>query len=109
MLNSCRARRKAIFSTYFLTIQKSFNNIIVVASRHNAALEMSQVYTKVTEDRLSLVGTSYGRLQLDGRLTKYGDFRDALGRDGYAVIKGAVPNHRALAYSNAFYTYLEGL
>ena len=49
------------------------------------------------------------RLPLDGRPTNYGDFRDALNRDGFAVIKGAVPKERALGYSNDFYSYLEGL
>jgi len=98
---------KGSFFSSLSDYSKSFTKIIVVASRHIAALDMSQGYTKVTDDRLSLVETSYGRLQLDGRPTNYGDFRDALGRDGYAVIKGAVPNHRALAYSDMFYTYLE--
>ncbi|CEL04048.1 hypothetical protein ASPCAL05181 [Aspergillus calidoustus] len=36
------------------------------------------------------------------------DFRDALNRDGYAVVKGAIPLERAKKYANEFYTYLEG-
>ncbi|OJJ07528.1 hypothetical protein ASPVEDRAFT_88776 [Aspergillus versicolor CBS 583.65] len=49
-----------------------------------------------------------GRMALDGSPTNYGDFRDALNRDGYAVIKGAIPRDRAATYADEFYTYLEG-
>ncbi|KAF7596866.1 hypothetical protein BBP40_011911 [Aspergillus hancockii] len=49
-----------------------------------------------------------GRMTLDGKPTNYGDFRDDLNRDGYAVIKGAIPLDRAKKYSDAFYSYLEG-
>jgi hypothetical protein len=48
-------------------------------------------------------------MALDGKPSNYGDFRDALNRDGYAVIKGAVPRERADSYSSAFYGYIEGL
>ncbi|KAI1343289.1 hypothetical protein F5Y15DRAFT_405803 [Xylariaceae sp. FL0016] len=37
----------------------------------------------------------------------YGDFRDDLARDGYAVVKGAIPRDRADAYAEDMYTYLE--
>jgi hypothetical protein len=50
-----------------------------------------------------------GRMALDGLPTNYGDFRDALNRDGYAVIKGAIPLDRATKYADEFYSYLEGL
>ena len=46
---------------------------------------------------------------LDGRITNYGDFRDDLNRDGYAVIKGAIPRDRADAYADKFLSYIEGL
>ena len=50
----------------------------------------------------------------DSRLSKsngivFGDFRDELIRDGYAVVKGAVPRDRADAYGKAFYDFLESL
>ncbi|KAL4812252.1 hypothetical protein BDW67DRAFT_178878 [Aspergillus spinulosporus] len=48
-----------------------------------------------------------GRMALDGSPTNYGDFRDALNRDGYAVIKGAIPLGRATKYADEFYSYLE--
>ncbi|KAJ5661467.1 uncharacterized protein N7477_009083 [Penicillium maclennaniae] len=40
---------------------------------------------------------------------KYGDFRDDLLRDGYAVVKGAVPRERALKYADEIYQWLEDL
>jgi hypothetical protein len=39
----------------------------------------------------------------------YGDFRDDLVRDGYAVIKGAIPLVRAEDYGRDFYDFLESL
>ncbi|KAI1334558.1 hypothetical protein F5Y15DRAFT_401343 [Xylariaceae sp. FL0016] len=48
-----------------------------------------------------------GPLAIDGPLTNFGDWRDDLVRDGYAVIKGAIPRERAELYSNEFYKYLE--
>lgn len=39
----------------------------------------------------------------------YGDFRDDLVRDGYAVVKGVIPRERALAYGDEFFDYLENL
>ncbi|KAK8070560.1 hypothetical protein PG997_010763 [Apiospora hydei] len=37
----------------------------------------------------------------------FNDFRDDILRDGYAVIKGAVPRARADAYAESMWTYLE--
>ncbi|KAM0789599.1 hypothetical protein ACM66B_000407 [Microbotryomycetes sp. NB124-2] len=39
--------------------------------------------------------------------TKYDDFRDDLVKDGYAIIKGAVPEHRVAEHVNNFHSYLE--
>ncbi|KAF4556638.1 Hypothetical protein D9617_1g085160 [Elsinoe fawcettii] len=44
---------------------------------------------------------------LDERRT-YGDFRDDLVRDGFAVVKGVVPQERALAYAEDIKEWLEG-
>jgi hypothetical protein len=49
------------------------------------------------------------RMSLDGKPTNFGDFRDDLNRDGYAVIKGAIPRDRADAYADKFLSYIEGL
>ncbi|KAI7355425.1 hypothetical protein KC354_g10790 [Hortaea werneckii] len=47
-------------------------------------------------------------LKLDGNDPTYGDWRDDLVRDGYAVIKSAVPRERADSYADAMYSWLEG-
>ncbi|KAH7046740.1 hypothetical protein B0J12DRAFT_756772 [Macrophomina phaseolina] len=39
--------------------------------------------------------------------TSYGDWRDDLIRDGYAVVKGAIPRDRAEQYGDEMMTYLE--
>jgi hypothetical protein len=70
---------------------------------------MSTSITSEVTTSISLTAPSSGAMKLDGKATNYGDFRDDLNRDGYAVIKGAVPRERAEAYSNAFYSYIEGL
>jgi len=44
-----------------------------------------------------------------GKDHKYGDFRDDLIRDGYAVIKCAVPRAKADQYAENMYTFLENL
>lgn len=62
---------------------------------------------KTTLDRPSLGGTN--AMRLDGLDPKWGDFRDDLAQDGYAVVKGAVPRERALKYADDMYSYLEGL
>jgi hypothetical protein len=49
------------------------------------------------------------RIVIDGNDRRYGDWRDDLVRDGYAVIKGAIPRERALSYANRMYGLLESL
>jgi hypothetical protein len=49
------------------------------------------------------------RMKVDGTDRRYGDWRDDLIRDGYAVIKGAIPKERALSYANRFYGLVESL
>ncbi|KAL3445281.1 hypothetical protein BJX65DRAFT_309995 [Aspergillus insuetus] len=51
--------------------------------------------------------TISGRLFSKGVDVEYGDFRDSLLRNGYAVVKGAVPSHKALAYSDEIFQWLE--
>ncbi|CBF78811.1 uncharacterized protein ANIA_07227 [Aspergillus nidulans FGSC A4] len=48
------------------------------------------------------------RMRLDGRDPKFGDFRDDLARDGFAVVKGAIPRERALKYADEMHSWLEG-
>lgn len=49
------------------------------------------------------------RMKLDGTDGKCHDWRDDLVRDGYAVIKGAIPRERADKYADAMYSWLESL
>jgi hypothetical protein len=50
-----------------------------------------------------------GKLFSEGTNVKYGDFRDDLLQNGFAVVKGAVPRERALKYADGIYEWLEGL
>lgn len=49
------------------------------------------------------------KLYTRGPQHKYGDFRDDLIRDGFAVIKGAIPHEKALNYVDQLYGFLENL
>jgi hypothetical protein len=49
------------------------------------------------------------RMRLDGKDPKFGDFRDDLARDGFAVVKGTIPRERALKYADEMHSWLEGL
>lgn len=49
------------------------------------------------------------RMKVDGTDTKFGDWRDDLARDGYAVIKGAIPRERADKYADKMFSWLEDL
>ena len=62
-----------------------------------------------TPSSITLQPTQTGKLPLDGKPTNFGDWRDDLSRDGYAVIKGAIPRDRADAYSDKFFSYIEDL
>ncbi|KAJ5953498.1 hypothetical protein N7454_000394 [Penicillium verhagenii] len=66
---------------------------------------MSTTTTTSTSTRLTVPS---GRLFSQGTDVKYGDFRDDLLQNGYAVIKGAVPRERALKYADEIYDWLEG-
>lgn len=49
------------------------------------------------------------RLFAEGAPTVYGDFRDDLLRDGFALVKGAVPRERAEKYGEQMFQWLEEL
>ena len=70
-------------------------------------LSMIQTTTQVPQVTLKAVGG--GHMKIDGAETNYGDWRDDLARDGYAVVKGAIPRDRADAYADSMYAWLEGL
>ena len=68
---------------------------------------MSSTVTETATQTITL--STSNALKLDGTPTNFGDWRDDLSRDGYAVIKGAIPRDRALKYSDTFYRYIEDL
>lgn len=37
----------------------------------------------------------------------FGDWRDDLARDGFVILKGAIPRERALAYRQSFFDWIE--
>ena len=73
----------------------------------SANCKMSATITETTTP-LKVVATSQA-LKVDGTDPKYGDWRDDLVRDGFAVIKGAIPKERAEKYADAMFGWLEGL
>ena len=68
---------------------------------------MISTTTKTTPITLKAVEDQ--RMRVDGTDAKFGDWRDDLARDGYAVIKGAIPKERADKYADQMFTWLEGL
>lgn len=59
--------------------------------------------------RITVQPRRQGAMKVDGTDGKFGDWRDDFIRDGYAVIKGAVPRERAEKYADSMYSWLEGL
>jgi hypothetical protein len=49
------------------------------------------------------------RLRLDGSDGSFGDWQDDLIKNGYAVIKGAIPKERAAKYVDEMHEWLESL
>ncbi|KAI0485014.1 phytanoyl-CoA dioxygenase [Xylariaceae sp. FL0804] len=63
--------------------------------------------TTVTETAPAVTISDDGRIRLDGSDPQFGDWRDDLIRDGYAVVKGAIPRERAEKYADQMYSLLE--
>jgi hypothetical protein len=61
------------------------------------------------ENAREITNAAASRLFLRGAEETFGDFRDDLKRDGYAVIKGAVPKDRADKYAEQMIQWLEDL
>lgn len=64
-----------------------------------------------TETITSGIQDITGKLFLRGATEErtFGDFRDDLQRDGFAVVKGAVPRERADQYADQMFKWLEDL
>jgi len=67
------------------------------------------ITTATKTSTVTLKALEEGALRVDGTDTKHGDWRDDLVRDGYSVIKGAIPRERADRYADKMYSWLEGL
>lgn len=72
--------------------------------------------TNITSPSCSSASSQHQHLQFimprlfnNGAGHVYGDFRDDLERDGFAVIKGAIPRKRADAYAEDMFKWLEDL
>lgn len=67
--------------------------------------------TTAVEPTLTLAASApvEHRLKVDGTDPAYGDWRDDLVRDGYAVIKGAIPAEKVEGYADRMYSLIEGL
>ncbi|KAH7388901.1 hypothetical protein BKA64DRAFT_124517 [Cadophora sp. MPI-SDFR-AT-0126] len=63
--------------------------------------------TATNETVPSATISTAGRVFAKGLAVTYGDFRDDLLRDGFAVVKGAIPRDRADGYVEEMYQWLE--
>jgi hypothetical protein len=70
---------------------------------------MSSTITQTQVSPSITLEASGRRMTVDGKDPVYGDWRDDLVRDGYAVIKGAVPKERAAKYADKMYSLAESL
>jgi hypothetical protein len=77
--------------------------------KHYDKMTTSATTTTVMPEIQPKITLSSSDALRDGAKPTYGDFRDDLIRDGYAVIKGAIPRERADKYADAMYSWLEGL
>jgi hypothetical protein len=69
----------------------------------------SMIQTTTQTAPMTLKAVSGCPMKIDGSETQYGDWRDDLARDGYVVVKGAIPREKADDYADRMYTWLEGL
>ncbi|KAJ6015937.1 hypothetical protein N7540_010528 [Penicillium herquei] len=61
----------------------------------------------ITSTENELKASSSGAMRMDGTDHGFGDFRDDLTRDGFAVVKGAIAKEKALEYADKMYSWLE--
>jgi hypothetical protein len=71
----------------------------------------SSIVTTVQGHQPDVAASKPSNSKFDGlpKASPYGDFRDDLIRDGFAVVKGAIPRERADTYATKMFTWLEDL
>ncbi|KAK4897982.1 hypothetical protein LTR27_004366 [Elasticomyces elasticus] len=69
---------------------------------------MSSTITQTEQSAPVVLPAQSKRMRMDGSDPKYGDWRDELLANGYAVIKGAIPRDNADKYAAQMYDWLEG-
>jgi hypothetical protein len=62
-----------------------------------------------TKSVQSIASVGSQAMKIDGTDPVYNDWRDDLIRDGFAVIKGAIPQQRVEKYAEQMYNLLESL
>jgi hypothetical protein len=67
------------------------------------------IATTTTEKERIVIPAGPDRLALSGARSDIADWHRDLIRDGYAVVKGAVPKERAEKYADQMMAWLEGL
>ena len=70
---------------------------------------MSTTNTITATQTVKLQNTNSGRLLVTGKEAPFNDWRDDLVRDGYAVVKRAIPKDRTEGYVNELHSWLEDL
>lgn len=95
---------------YFLAIYNhSIPSLFFEPTILAATIALIKMITTTQTKHIILEGIDDERMQVDGKDKLYDDWRDDLARNGYAVIKGAIPRERADQYANKMYSWLEGL
>ena len=69
----------------------------------------TKTVTATATSTATAASSTPARMRMDGTDARYGDWRDDLLRDGYAVVKGAIPRERALEYADKMYSLIESL
>jgi hypothetical protein len=71
----------------------------------------ASILTTVQGQQADVAASKPSNNKFDGlpKASPYGDFRDDLIRDGFAVVKGAIPRERADTYADKMFTWLEDL
>jgi hypothetical protein len=70
---------------------------------------MSMTATITATEPANIQTVNVGRLLVTGKEAPFNDWRDELVRDGYAVVKGAIPKDRTDAYVDELHSWLEDL